>query len=203
MDSTSALGKIEGRLNSSTYQPTTRQTKRWFSRLADLLEYDEADITYRHAKGKDNSFRDLLSRLAQGGQRYVSEGGGEAFALMISTSSSQSELPTTDRSASVHDSTRCILAGGLRVQLITLQKADSSTLLHGATLQAWQHHFDGTGKLQKLAAEAKALGLVTHVGGVVMTISEAVLTEPISVPVIPGGVVTGLNGMIGTNADTD
>ncbi|EER15422.1 hypothetical protein Pmar_PMAR018773 [Perkinsus marinus ATCC 50983] len=160
-----ALGKIEGRLNSSTYQPTTRQTKRWLSWLADLLEYDEADLTYRHAKGKDNSFSDLLSRLAQGGQRYVPEGGGEAFVLVTSTSPSQSELPTTDRSASVHDSTRCILAGDLRVQLITLQKADSSTLLHGATLQAWQHHFDGAGKLQKLAAEAKALGLVTHVGG--------------------------------------
>ncbi|EER13599.1 hypothetical protein Pmar_PMAR001277, partial [Perkinsus marinus ATCC 50983] len=81
MDSTSALGKIEGRLNSSTYQPTTRQTKRWLSWLADLLEYDEADLTYRHAKGKDNSFSDLLSRLAQGGQRYVPEGGGEAFVL--------------------------------------------------------------------------------------------------------------------------
>ncbi|EER04846.1 hypothetical protein Pmar_PMAR026398 [Perkinsus marinus ATCC 50983] len=143
------------------------------------------------------------SRLAQGGQRYVPEGGGEAFVLVTSTSSSQSELATTDRSASVHDSTSCILAGDLRVQLITLQKADSSTLIHGDTLQAWQHHFDGAGKLQKLAAEAEALGLLTHVGGVVMTISEATLTGPISVPVIPGGVVTGLNGMIGTNVDTD
>ncbi|KAF4706982.1 hypothetical protein FOZ62_019405, partial [Perkinsus olseni] len=130
MDSTSALGKIEGRLNSSTYQPTTRQTKRWLSWLADLLEYDEADLTYRHAKGKDNSFSDLLSRLAQGGQRYVPEGGGESFVLVTPASSSPSNSATAGNLPSVHDSAKSILEGDLRSQLISLQKADSSTLLH-------------------------------------------------------------------------
>ncbi|KAF4733997.1 hypothetical protein FOZ62_007489, partial [Perkinsus olseni] len=64
-------------------------------------------------------------------------------------------------------------------------------------------HFDGSGRLQKLATEAKTLGLVSCVEDVVMTISEASITGLISVPVIPEGVVKGLNDMIGTNVDVD
>ncbi|KAF4759257.1 hypothetical protein FOZ63_018359, partial [Perkinsus olseni] len=96
-----------------------------------------------------------------------------------------------------------ILEGDLRAQLISLQKADSSTLLHGCSLQAWQLHFDGSGRLQKLATEAKTLGLVSCVDDIVMTISEASITGPVSAPVIPEGVVKGLNDMIGTYVDVD
>ncbi|KAF4745375.1 hypothetical protein FOZ63_017278, partial [Perkinsus olseni] len=164
------------------------QTKRWLSWLADLLEYDEADLTYRHAKGR---------------QRYVPEGGGETFVLVTPASSSPSDSATAGNLPSVHGSAESILEGDLRSQLISLQKADSSTLLHGCSLQAWQLHFDGSGRLQKLATEAKTLGLVSCVEDVVMTISEASITGLISVPVIPEGVVKGLNDMIGTNVDVD
>ncbi|KAF4647416.1 hypothetical protein FOL47_004637, partial [Perkinsus chesapeaki] len=193
LDSASALGKIEGRLNSSAYRPTTRQTKRWLSCLADLLEYDESDLTYRHVKGKDNSLADLLSRLTEKGQKFVPEGGGDALVLFTSTASS---VPPAETPTSLQEAMSLVTKGNWRERLSALQKDDKSTLLHGDTLHNWYEHYSGTAVLGGLAAEAVTLGIVTFQEGLIMVISEANISGPVVVPVAPLGIIPGWSDVL-------
>ncbi|KAF4657475.1 hypothetical protein FOL47_008417 [Perkinsus chesapeaki] len=160
-------------------------------------------VTYRHVKGKDNSFSVLLSRLIQGGKSYLPEGGKDAFVLLTSASSNSDSVTAQDLVPS-------LLQGELRSKLISLQHSDSSTLLHSESLKAWHDHFRANTQVSRLAAEAKRLGLVTLERGLLPTISDVdtggavfVPGTKITGPVIPIGQMNGLDELVSTNVHVD
>ncbi|KAF4685307.1 hypothetical protein FOZ60_006665 [Perkinsus olseni] len=168
MDST-PTSRIENEIEIAARLSETQRSR---MNNASSTSRRDRDVSNRVFPTSD-TFSDLLSRLAQGGSdTFLKEAPPPrrgTFVLVTPASSSPSDSATAGNLPSVHDSAESILEGDLRSQLISLQKADSSTLLHGCSLQAWQLHFDGSGRLQKLATEAKTLGLVSCVEDVVMT----------------------------------
>ncbi|KAF4735550.1 hypothetical protein FOZ63_019093, partial [Perkinsus olseni] len=200
-DSSSALGKLAARADITRYEPGSRQVKRWLSWLSLVSEFDPVELQFKHIPGRLNGFSDLLSRLLDQGRRYLPEGGGNPVVLATIDPSTQSDGSPRDNS----DDTlaRVLCDDGIQSELRELQKADDETKVHGASLKEYHQHFEGSKALPRSAVEAVQLGLIGRADGVIMTISDVNESGEVLVPVIPVGVIPGLQALINTNVQTN
>ncbi|EER03549.1 gag/pol/env polyprotein, putative [Perkinsus marinus ATCC 50983] len=201
-DSTSALGKLKSRIDDSRIQPTSRQHKRWISWLSQVLEFDENEVCYRHVGGKLNGLSDLLTRLLDGGTRYLQDGGGTPLVLVTRDQdggNSTDGAPRTD----AEELASALCEGGVYEKLSSLQAADDITRVHGTTLKDWCSHFIHDVPVSRIAQEAVEIGVVAWTDNLLYVVVDVKEKGQVRVPVLPTGKIAGLDELISINVQGD
>ncbi|KAF4650538.1 hypothetical protein FOL47_001076, partial [Perkinsus chesapeaki] len=206
-DSTSSLGKLIGRFEVTRFAPDARQSKRWLTWLTWLYEFGDADITFKHVGGKQNGFADALSRLLDGGRKYLPEGRDSPVVLWVTRGSAFDPRNEPRGDGSSQFSPQTFLENEeVRQRLLELQGVDSSTILHGLPLAKWVSALKAQrpdGVLAGPAAEAYKLGLVALVGGCVCVFGDVDENGGVAVPAVPQGKLDAFGEVVSINCDAD